>query len=253
MTDNSALRNLLEDLHKLEINTIEKTVMTAQKMPAPLLSVFEIVEGYESYFAWTLEQRTYNYTVSSETETGGTLKERLLGCFANASMQFNALATVETDEGRIDRMICGRIGRSCEGLLGMLARAERATSANAAAGETGPIDPALKNMTASELRALDSGTVERAWRLSSTDRAFLRKVWEIGTEKVLIQTVVQIEGDVITRISPLIASGNRQHLMVVHKDGIETSLKMWGELVSLAERLIAAAGRAAGRALGLTP
>ncbi len=247
MTNGFSLRNLLDDLHKLEINTIEKTAMTAQKMPAPLLAVFEVVEGYESYFAWTLEQQTYNFTVSNETETGQSLKERLQRCYANASMRFNDLATDETLKGQADRMICGRIGRTCEALLGMLRRAEQATQAAVKAGETGPIDPRFLNMTANDMRARDSGHVERAWRLSSSDRALLRKMWEIGTEKVLVQTVIQVEGDVITRISPLIHQNDRDYLLAVHKDGIETSMKMWGELVSLAQSLVAATSRAVGR------
>lgn len=250
MPTTQTLRDLLDDLHKLEINTIEKTVMTAQKMPPPLLAIFEVVESYESYFDWTLARRTYNYTVASETKTAQTLKERLEYSFANAAMRFNLLATEVTDEGRTDRLICGRIGRNCEYLLGLLRRADEANEAMPRDGSTGRIAPMFREITASALRAESPDAVAAAWRLSSGDMAYLRKIWEIMTEKVLIQTVVQIEGDVITRISPLIADEKRRHLLDVHKDGIETSLKMWGELVSVAGRIVETAGRAVGRLLG---
>ncbi len=35
------LKRLLDDLHKLEINTIEKPNLTATKMPAPILAVHD--------------------------------------------------------------------------------------------------------------------------------------------------------------------------------------------------------------------
>ena len=40
------LTRLLDDLHKLEINTIEKPNLTATKMPAPILAVHDIYGAY---------------------------------------------------------------------------------------------------------------------------------------------------------------------------------------------------------------
>lgn len=44
-----SLLRLLDDLHKLEINTIIKDGLTAQKMPAPLLALHQIATEYEDY------------------------------------------------------------------------------------------------------------------------------------------------------------------------------------------------------------
>ena len=49
MTLRATLEQLLDDLHKLEINTIEKPGLSAQKMPAPLLAIHNIVTIYERF------------------------------------------------------------------------------------------------------------------------------------------------------------------------------------------------------------
>lgn len=64
MSDSVSLRALLDDLHKLEINTIEKAAMTAQKMPAPLLALFETIEGYESHMDWAESKTRFDYAQS---------------------------------------------------------------------------------------------------------------------------------------------------------------------------------------------
>jgi hypothetical protein len=252
MSDDFTLQNLLDDLHKLEINTIEKASMTAQKMPAPLLAFFEIIDGYESYISWNVNKKSFNYASVKSTrkveDPNYGLKQRLENLINESEVAFDALKYASTGEEQTKRMIVGRIGRSCESLLGMLTN----RPANAPGRDkSGPIDREFLGKTAADLRRMDAADVEKAWRLSSTDRAFLRKMWEISTEKVLIQTVVQIEGDVITRISPLVLQEENNHLMQIHRNAIETSLEMWGVLVGVAERLVGGIGKALGQAIGL--
>lgn len=234
----STLKTLLDDLHKLEINTIEKSVMTAQKMPPPLLAIHETIDGYESYLRWHMFGQEFDYKASGEEHIGANLAARLEQVDLWAAERFAQLADDRTTAAQAERMICGRIDRSCEFLRGMLERGSKAREADPKDGDTGRADDKYMAMTADQLRHENPGTVARCWRLSAADLAYLRKIWEIGTEKILVQTVIQIEGDVISRISPLIEQENKAHLLAIHKDGIETSLRMWGSLISFAERLV---------------
>ena len=69
-----SLRHLLDDLHKLEINTIEKSNLTAQKMPAPLLALHDIVDSYEAY---DNSDGAHDLRVPDDDKTGETIKARL--------------------------------------------------------------------------------------------------------------------------------------------------------------------------------
>ena len=69
--------------------------------------------------------------------------------------------------------------------------------------------------------------------LSPEHITLLRKAWELGTQQILMQTVVQIDGDVTSYISgqlmnmPLEA---KQMLMALHDDSVRTSTTMWKNL-----------------------
>jgi hypothetical protein len=108
---------------------------------------------------------------------------------------------------------------------------------------TGPIPFVIYNLDSRILLEQNRGKIDQFWQVSTGDRAMIRKIWEVGIESVLVQTVIQIEGDVTNRLSPRIVAGNRVHLLDVHQRGVETSLKMWGSLIGVAESLIKLLGR----------
>jgi hypothetical protein len=59
----------------------------------------------------------------------------------------------------------------------------------------------------------------------------LRKAWEIGTEKIILLTVIQIDGDVTTRLSEGFAKNPNPMLLQIHNDSIATAMRFWSNLV----------------------
>lgn len=59
----------------------------------------------------------------------------------------------------------------------------------------------------------------------------IRKAWEIGTEKIVLQTVIQLDGDITTRISESLANTPNEIIFQIHNESIETSTKFWSNLV----------------------
>jgi hypothetical protein len=62
----------------------------------------------------------------------------------------------------------------------------------------------------------------------------LRKVWEIGTEEVVMQTVLWVDGDATHRIHPAYADKAHEQLLSVHSASVSLSLSHWkslGELI----------------------
>ena len=66
----------------------------------------------------------------------------------------------------------------------------------------------------------------------------LRKIWEIGTDAVVMQTVIQIDGDVISRIQSGREDAETRMLNEIHRSAVEVSFKHWTFLVQLAESFV---------------
>lgn len=112
------------------------------------------------------------------------------------------------------------------------------------AGVTGPIPDELYYATSERLGKMDRNQINAAWQVSAADRAQIRKIWEIGAERVLIQSVIHIEGDVVTRISPDLQALDKQYLLPIHQDGVKTAMRTWSALIGIAKGLIEAVGGA---------
>jgi phage-related minor tail protein len=60
--------------------------------------------------------------------------------------------------------------------------------------------------------------------------ATLRKAYEIGTQYILLQTVVQIEGDITSYVTTkfLEMKGSEQEvIMKMHNTAMDTSIRLW--------------------------
>jgi len=78
--------------------------------------------------------------------------------------------------------------------------------------------------------------------LRTEDYRVLRKCWEIGTERVLVQTTVQLDGDVVTRMSSELLDGYdedlRQLLLDTHRGAVDVGLSHWKSLVETTVELL---------------
>jgi hypothetical protein len=63
--------------------------------------------------------------------------------------------------------------------------------------------------------------------LTRKDRATLSKAWELGTDTVALQTVVLIDGDIITRVSAEYAGEQHQIVRQIHKEAVDLSMRTW--------------------------
>lgn|GEM_PF-4144725 len=266
MSLRTSLEQLLDDLHKLEINTIEKPGLTAQKMPAPLLAIHDIVTSYERF-----DPSVHGMAAEGAEgrRTAGSLINRLKRLQRHAEERVEALRAADSVSDQGDRFIYNRIHQNTLTLLGILEQAQKERDLAREDGRgsdietvlqqqtqsiarrreqdtTGPIPDLIYKMTADDLWKMDRSKIDRAWFVSRAHRAQIRKIWELGTERVVMQTVVQIEGDVTNRISPSIAdrSNDRDYILAIHQQGVETSLAMWRSLVAVAKDLVSAVARA---------
>ena len=67
--------------------------------------------------------------------------------------------------------------------------------------------------------------------------ALIRKAWDIGTDRIVLQTVVQLDGDVIFRASPGISETHAE-LLDAHRSVTQVGLGHWHKLFNLVLRLL---------------
>jgi hypothetical protein len=68
-------------------------------------------------------------------------------------------------------------------------------------------------------------------QISVEDFVTLRKIWEIGTEEIVMQTVIHLDGDVMTRVQPHWAGPEGQGLLAIHNTSVTTATRFWKLLV----------------------
>ena len=75
--------------------------------------------------------------------------------------------------------------------------------------------------------------------MRQSELVMVRKIWEVGTEVIAMQTTIQVDGDVITRLNPdYLDNKAYQKLSDYHKDGVNMALTYWGSLVGIAKALL---------------
>jgi hypothetical protein len=80
--------------------------------------------------------------------------------------------------------------------------------------------------------------------LNEYEVILVRKLWEVGTAVIVMQTIIQVDGDVINRLNPIILEAETYpKLQEYHKTGINIALDHWAGLVEVAKELVVSAGR----------
>ncbi|MBI4300187.1 MAG: hypothetical protein HY677_03550 [Chloroflexi bacterium] len=212
------IRTVAVDLVNLEINTIIKPNITGGKMPDPRHALIDIGKDY------CFKLRDLN------VDTGGLDLERL-GSYA-AFDGFRKLTKTEisrlTEAG-------ATLTPTQEAGLYMLYRIR---------DMSGQINGVFEDLRSRHEEKWDNDCTREEiqnlpqLRLTPHQIALIRKVWEIGVEEIAMQTVIQLDGDVITRIQPEYAHGGHEALLAMHREAVITSVDFWKELIGIATSLL---------------
>jgi hypothetical protein len=239
----STFYDIGRDLLSLEVNTIEKPNLTARKMPVLPHALLDIAEVYRDWLAERLDLSDY-WSLTAlprqewspapqhsdrpeswralELTTGWETFDKLRWAAARALWADPKVLKLE----RPDMVIMSRIRRNCDLLKKMIEDLS----------EEAPYRDLLRDRTRQDL--LDRAMRRKlSGRLPMDDAIMLRKVWDMGVESVCVQTVIQIDGDVITRVQEDLDARKRTLIMEIHAGSIEVSLKYWETLVRIVERI----------------
>ena len=87
------------------------------------------------------------------------------------------------------------------------------------------------------LETFNSIGAERAV-LDSEAATRLRKIWELGTDQIIAQTIVQVDGDTLTRFQRGVDVDERTYFLEIHNQGIHTAVRQWRVLFDAFSALI---------------
>ncbi len=265
---------ILPDLLNIEINTIIKTNMTAEKAPSVPFALLDIIADYgrqleaygvklAPYLAKTREQCLEEVKAAREQQPpkGPVDPTGLWLAFTSAWEQSEQIsddwkfemsavhngwdtferlriATIDAcahlheqslgERELADRQILlTRISNNCARLKHIVHALEESSEDKRKWADFIP-------KTRAELQKNGSKRVPLG-SLAFDDRVAIRKIWEMGTETVIAQTSIQLDGDVVTRLSPtLIAEYEaevRSMLLRIHSDSTEIGIRHWQSLV----------------------
>src|SRR5262249_6914653 len=86
-----------------------------------------------------------------------------------------------------------------------------------------------------------------SYAIPPADMILLQKIWDIGLEQIVAQTIVHVTGDVTTRLQEQLRGGGPDALLTIHRQSIDVSIARWKDLLDAVREM---AGTTVGILLG---
>ncbi len=246
------LTSTARSLLNIEVNTIVRDNMTGEQMPPVPHALLDIAQDYADtlsdlgvdmpgYFApgaGDPAQVPPAWVVPPAGSAGGNLTV--------ATDSFNRLrwaaqwtrGSNDPAAGRIalaKRVLLDRIINNCDAIKEMFKR----------------FDPTLQQFIGKTRADLVAMTLRGdSYVIAPDDLIQLQKIWDIGVEEIVAQTVVHVTGDVTTRIQAALRAPGSETLFAIHRQSIDVSVACWRYLLDAIKEI---AGAAVGALLGRTP
>lgn len=209
------LKDVAEDLCNLEINTIIKPSITGSKMPIPRLALVEIFEKFKN--------RVNEIELKEGSKPGDytsflTVEECISALLKPIESQ------TDDDEKEAEKNLLRRIRKMTDEILSIFEKLKESGNGN---------NKGRKNWENTYQDKKDLKEKSSPLNLSTKDLLMIRKIWEVGVEEIAMQTVIQLDGDVLTRITPRYADKKYEALHQLHNQSVAKSISFWQELVKL--------------------
>lgn len=218
--DTTRLENLVNDLFSLEVNTIVKQGMIATKMPNPAHALIDIAIDYGVALRRLggdpgPSEGEASFQVFDDLREGASKRARVLqGLSEDKDVAKSQVPKALTDSEAADVLLLCRIRDSSDLLKVLFLKSPRGTKTRFDRQSANDFEP---------------GQLP----LNDRQRLILRKAWEIGTEEVVLQTSVYLDGDVVSRLRPDYAAPEKNGFLQAHQRAVDTSITFWRALVDV--------------------
>ncbi len=237
MAIDERLQTITSDLLKLEISTIITDKSTSEKMSGRRALVDIAAAFREQLHKLGIDEEELPQGRGDDAEIPGSkaIFKQLEAAALKESKRRLQPEQPASEKKDVDLAMLRRVSTRCEAIndvFGKLkARVDSALTA-ASAGKDFSTREIENDYTESELRSRKQELAPLP--LEADELVSIRKTWEIGTETIAMQTVIQIDGDVVTRVNSSFATPEYETLHKIHRDAIGTSVNTWRFLVETA-------------------
>ena len=250
-------KKIAQNILKIEINTIIKSDMSAVKMPnSRRWALYELATDYHKKLDLDFNVRQPIYWKYAGIRSFGELRNRAQTGIEKFKKELQEVPQEEQRTIREKISMLERIEYQSKQIVGMFKEMEQEVISdetkkkkkgynNAPKLEPENLKPAVSDEN-SELWNNDIEP-ERMNKIPDLDLTpgsiiMIRKAWDIGTEQIILQTIIQLDGDVTTRISEDFFQKTSNNLILqMHNDSIKMSINYWTGLVEAFGRIAGAA------------
>ncbi|MEN7548263.1 hypothetical protein AAG747_10120 [Rapidithrix thailandica] len=211
------INSIYKDLTNLEVNTIVKKNITGRKMPEARIALMDIANKYISKFLELDIELDLNGSKPGSFKSFEVIRQKARHINLHPGEYEK---DPEVDEGEL--IIFQRVQLISDQILGAMD-----------AAKSRGIEGWDNDFERSDLVG---GYVP--FDLEAQELVLIRKAWELGVEEIVMQTLIQLDGDVITRIKPEIAQSGKSALHKVHNESITVSVNFWKELVGIVRNFV---------------
>ncbi len=247
----SRAKRIFDDLLNLEINVISTPGMTARKMPDPRSALANIAQDYEGVLAefsaqvkpvWEEErQKNPEVRVMSKEDAIARGEKRSVHSLVNdegllSEMHTGSMVTLPDDKVGFDTFDRLREwALETAAVYWAVSRVDDWPDRESLAARGVLFKRIYRNCD--QLKRMLDGldhedrdtrtVVKRDMGLTSDQLITLRKIWDVGVATVVMQTVVQLDGDIVTRIHENHAATSNASLQNLHREAVDNALKNW--------------------------
>lgn len=230
MSARSKLGRILEDIGTLEVNTVLCDGMTGEQMTDPRHALFDLGDEYLGAVARLVP----GFQPPPESQGKDPIRGargvfELLHRAARDALRGDAAAALAPS----DRALLTRVKVKSGQLVALF---DRLRAAAPAADSSAAVDNALSR---ADINGSGARPRPPPLPLSRDDHILLRKIWELSTDTIALQTVITLDGDVVSRVQRDYAGAAHADLHRLHGDGIAIAIRSWGAMIKAAADLLA--------------
>jgi hypothetical protein len=209
------ISTIAHDLMNLEVNTIVKADITGRKMPNPRHALIDIAQKYAMKLAALGFALNRDVIKLGSFSSFHKIRETARGAIKSLEAKAETKGLSKAEEA--DFVMLQRIKSMSDQIKGIFNALEKRTGKE------------CKNDFSRE--DIEKGLAPL--RLNGDELVSIRKIWEVGVQEIAIQTVIQMDGDVITRVQPQYACVKNDELHSLHNQAVNTSIHFWKELIGI--------------------
>lgn len=226
------LGRMVEDITTLEVNTIICDGMTGEEMSDPRQALFDVGAEYID----VLRRLVPGFQPPPESAPG---PDQVCGSRAVFAALHVAARDADPDHlaglSTHERTLVTRVRVKSGHLVALFDRLRSATS--------DPADHIDNTLCRRAINGSDGFTRPPPLPLTYDERMLLRKIWELSTETIAMQTVINLSGDVVSRLQRDYIGEQHAVLHKIHGEGIRIALTSWGAMIQAIGDLLGALRR----------